>query len=291
MTDEKIEYAAEGSLWETLAKYGIEIPEPMVEQLDTFCRLEWSWNEKINLTRHTTYEKFVTRDLLDTLALSEFLAPGERVMDVGSGGGVPGILLGILRPDITVALAECVAKKANALMEIVDEMKLPVYVFGGLGQDVLGNYKFHTLTFRAVASMKKILEWFRNDWEHFDRMLLIKGPRWVAERGEARHYNLLRGLALRKLKEYTIPGMEPREPGAEQDVIAAEKEEPVPVPENAEGLIPATLAEEGAKSVVLQICPEKKLGANDLCKLSSWETAKSRDHRKDKNRRKRNVEE
>ena len=289
MTDEKIENAPEGSLWETLAKYEIEIPEPMVEQLDTFCRLMWSWNEKINLTRHTTYEKFVTRDLLDTLALAEFLAPDERVMDVGSGGGVPGILLAILRPDITVALAECVAKKAKALMEIVDEMQLPVYVFGGLGQDVLGNYKFHTLTFRAVASMKKILEWFKNDWEHFDRMLLIKGPRWVAERGEARHYNLLRGLALRKLKEYTIPGMEPRETAESEE--CAVTEEVAPVPENAEGLIPATLTEDGAKSVVLQICPEKKLGANDLCKLSSWETAKSRDHRKDRNRRRRNVEE
>ena len=289
MTDEKMEI--EASLWETLTKYEIEIPEPMAGQLDTFCRLLWSWNEKINLTRHTTYEKFVTRDLLDTLALSEFLAPGERVMDVGSGGGVPGILLAILRPDITVALAECVAKKAKALMEIVDEMRLPVYVFGGLGQDVLGNYKFHTLTFRAVASMKKILEWFRNDWDHFDRMLLIKGPRWVAERGEARHYNLLRGLALRKLKEYTIPGMEPRESSETEECVAAENETPIPVPENTEGLIPATLTEEGAKSVVLQICPEKKLGANDLCKLSSWETAKSRDQRKDRSRRRRNVEE
>ena len=269
----------EGSLRETLAKYEIEIPEPMVEQLEEFCRLEWAWNEKMNLTRHTTYEKFVTRDVLDTLALSEFLAPEERVLDVGSGGGVPGILLAILRPDVHVAMAECVAKKAKVLMEIVDEMKLPMYVFGGLGQDILGNYKFHTLTFRAVASLKKILEWFRQDWEHFDRMLLVKGPRWVGERGEARHYNLLKGLALRKLKEYTIPGM--------ADVPETE----APSEEMTEGMIPATLAEEGAKSFILQICPEKKLGKDDLCKLSSWETAKSRDKRKDRNRRKRNVEE
>ncbi|MDO4550327.1 MAG: class I SAM-dependent methyltransferase [Planctomycetia bacterium] len=288
MTEENILHTPEAGLWETLAKYEIEIPDPVVEQLDQFCRLEWSWNEKVNLTRHTTYQKFVTRDLLDTLALSEFLAPGERVMDVGSGGGVPGILLAILRPDITVALAECVAKKAKILMEIVDEMRLPVYIFGGLGQDVLGNYKFHTLTFRAVASMKKILEWFRQDWDHFDRMLLVKGPRWINERGEARHYNLLRGLALRKLKEYTIPDMICEEKSSsepEENENASEKK----LSENRNGenlLIPSTLTEEGAKSFILQICPEKKLMANDLCRLSSWETAKSRDHRKDRSRRK-----
>lgn len=277
----------EGSLQQTLEKYEIEIPEPMVLQLERFCELQWAWNKKLNLTRHDTYEKFVTRDILDTLALSEFLASDEQVLDVGTGGGVPGVLLGILRPDVAVSVAECVAKKANAVIEIVDEMKLPVRVFGGLGQDILGHWKFHTLTFRAVASMKKILEWFRQDWEHFDRMLLVKGPRWVGERGEARHYNLLRGLALRKLKEYTIPGMETAEPAAPLE--GELKPESLPA-EEIEGMIPATLAEEGGKSYILQICPESKLGKDDLCKLSSWETAKSRDHRKDRSRRKRRVD-
>lgn len=279
--------APDGTLQQTLAKYEIEIPEPMVLQLERFCELQWAWNQKLNLTRHDTYEKFVTRDILDTLALSEFLAPDEQVLDVGTGGGVPGVLLGILRPDVVVSVAECVAKKTNAVIEIVDEMKLPVRVFGGLGQDILGHWKFHTLTFRAVASMKKILEWFRQDWEHFDRMLLVKGPRWVGERGEARHYNLLRGLALRKLKEYTIPGMESAQPA--MPLEGELKPESLPV-EEVDGMIPATLAEEGGKSYILQICPENKLGKDDLCKLSSWETSKSRDHRKDRSRRKRRVD-
>ena len=63
-------------------------------------------------------------------------------------------------------------------------------------------------------------------------------------------------------------------------------ETPVSEEEIVDGMIPATLAEEGAKSFILQICPEKKLGKDDLCKLSSWETAKSRDKRKDRSRRK-----
>ncbi|MDO4573899.1 MAG: 16S rRNA (guanine(527)-N(7))-methyltransferase RsmG [Planctomycetia bacterium] len=237
MTDEN-----NATLSDVLQKYEIEISPEQTEMLEKFCELLWGWNEKINLTRHTNFEKFVTRDLIDTMALSEFLAPGEKVLDVGSGSGVPGILLGILRPDINVSLAECVGKKAKVLAEMVHALELPVVVFEGLAQDLLGTWQFHTLTFRAVASMKKLLEWFRGKWIHFDRMLLVKGPKWMNERGEARHYSLFNELSLRKLKEYVIPGTDSDQP----------------------------------QSFILQICPKAKLGKDDLCELSSWETSKSR---------------
>lgn len=262
-----------------LTKYGIEISDPQIELLEKFCELEWDWNTKINLTRHTTYEKFVTRDLVDTLAFSEFLAPDEKVLDVGSGNGVPGILLGILRPDVSISLVECVAKKAKVLAEIIHELQLPIPVYCALGQDILGNWQFHTLTFRAVASMKKILEWFKPCWPHFDRMLLVKGPKWTVERGEARHYSLMHGLALRKLKEYTTPG-------SDEGKQSPEETEKTTSPENP------TEQENGAKSVILQICPEEKIGKGNLCVLSSLETSKSRnkyDH--DKRRKSRVVEE
>ena len=83
--------------------------------LERYCELLWEWNEKINLTRHTDYEKFVARDLVDSLAFAEFLEPGEKVLDVGSGGGVPGVVLAIVRPDLKVSLADSVGKKAKVL--------------------------------------------------------------------------------------------------------------------------------------------------------------------------------
>ena len=262
----------------TLAKYGIEVSEPQVELLEKFCELQWDWNRKINLTRHTTYEKFVTRDLIDTLAFSEFLAPGEKVLDVGSGSGVPGILLGILRPDVSISLAECVGKKAKVLADIIHELQLPIPVYCALGQDILGNWQFHTLTFRAVASMRKLLEWFKPSWPHFDRMLLVKGPKWINERGEARHFSLLKGLALRKLKEYATPGSDGGKLSVEDVERLAQSENP-------------TEMEEGAKSVILQICPEEKLGKGNLCVLSSLETSKSRNKYDHNKRRKSRVTE
>jgi 16S rRNA (guanine527-N7)-methyltransferase len=61
------------------------------------------------------------------------------------------------------------------------------------------------LTVRAVAPLAKLLRWFKPHWKSFGRMLVLKGPAWIEERGEARHLGLLKNLALRKLKTYPLP--------------------------------------------------------------------------------------
>jgi 16S rRNA (guanine527-N7)-methyltransferase len=189
-----------------LARHGIELPPPQVELLERYCGLLWQWNAKINLTRHTDYEKFVARDLVDSLALAEFLQPGEKILDVGTGGGVPGVVLAIVRGDLAVWLCESVGKKARAVADIVEKLHLPVPVVCGRAEDVLADQRFHTLVLRAVARLGKLLTWFGPRWDAFDRMLLVKGPSWTEERGEARHHGLLRGLELRKLTSYPLPG-------------------------------------------------------------------------------------
>ena len=189
-----------------LARHHIELPQPQVAALERYCRLLWDWNEKINLTRHTDYEKFVARDLIDSLAIAGFLESGEKILDVGTGGGVPGVVLAIVRPDLDVSLCESIGKKARAVADMVERLGLNVPVFHGRAEDLLEGSHFNTLVIRAVARLKKLLEWFAPHWGSFDRLLILKGPSWVEERGEARHYGLLKKLALRKLASYPLPG-------------------------------------------------------------------------------------
>ncbi len=196
---------AELSLAETLAEVGISLEPAQVEQLDRYRQLLWEWNEKINLTRHTTMEKFVTRDVVDSLQLAELLEKGERVLDVGTGGGVPGVILAIARPDLKVSLAESTQKKARAVEDMIEQLGLPVTVYACRAEDVLEMATFDTLVARALASLTKVLTWVKPHWESFDRLLLIKGPSWVAERGEARHHNLFHRLELRKAATYQTP--------------------------------------------------------------------------------------
>jgi 16S rRNA (guanine527-N7)-methyltransferase len=191
-----------------MAEHGIELPADRIALLDRYRALVWDWNTRLNLTRHTDYQKFVTRDLVDSLAFSRFLAQGERVLDVGTGGGVPGVVLAILRPDLSIALCESVGKRARAVSDIVARLGLSTPIHERRAEDLLAETRFQTLVIRAVARLHRLLEWFRPCGDHFDRMLVLKGPAWIEERGEARHLGLLHGLALRKLASYPLIGTE-----------------------------------------------------------------------------------
>jgi 16S rRNA (guanine527-N7)-methyltransferase len=214
-----------------VARHSIDLPPGPAGQLGRYCELLWDWNAKINLTRHTDWEKFVARDLVDSLAFAEFLEPGEKVLDVGTGGGVPGVVLSVLRPDLNVWLSESVGKKARAAADIVARLGVPIQVHNGRAEDLVARQPFNTLVVRAVASLRKLLTWFKPHWQQFDRMLVLKGPAWIGERGEARHYGLLGTLALRKLKVYPLPGTE-------------------------------------SESVLLQICPDDRMIDEKRCRIS-----------------------
>ena len=201
-------YGPQESLSEALAARSIELPGAKIEQLVQYCELLWSWNEKINLTRHTDFQTFVDRDITDTLALARLLDDGERILDVGSGGGVPGVVLGIVRPDLKITLSESVGKKARVLEDIVARLGLEIEVRGERAEEILKRAGFDTLTIRAVARLSKLLTWFRPYRSSFGRLLLIKGPAWVEERGEARHHGLLKSLQLRRLASYKTEGMD-----------------------------------------------------------------------------------
>lgn len=215
-----------------MAEHGIELPEGQVALLDRYCMLLWDWNTKLNLTRHTDYPKFVARDLVDSLALSNLLEPDEKILDVGTGGGVPGIVLAVVRPDLSVSLSESVGKRARAVADIVERLGLDVPVYHARAEDLLGQRRFNTLVARAVARLPRLLGWLRPHWEAFDRLLVIKGPAWIEERAKARHRGLLRNLALRKLASYPLPGTD-------------------------------------SESVLLQICPKERMLDSKRCRITA----------------------
>lgn len=202
----------EETLAEAVAACEFEISSKQLRQLDAYRALLWEWNEKLNLTRHTTIEKFVTRDLVDTIQLATLLPEGQRVLDVGSGGGVPGLPLSILRPDLDVRVCESVGKKANVLADMVVTLDLPVTVYAARVETIVDRQSeaphFDTLVARAVAPLWKFMFWLRPHHQGWDQLILIKGPSWTGERGEARHRGLMKGYQLRRLLEYTTPRTE-----------------------------------------------------------------------------------
>ena len=125
------------SLKKTLDQYEIEISDEAYPLLKHYCNTLWEINKEINLTRHTSYDKFVSRDLVDTMELAKLIPEGVEVLDVGSGGGVPGMVLAIIRPDLQVSLTDSVGKKANALGAIAEQIGLEIEIYQCRAEDLL----------------------------------------------------------------------------------------------------------------------------------------------------------
>jgi len=192
-------------------RLGLVVPPEAVPRLAAYSASLWSWNERLNLTRHTDVEKFVSRDVGDAVAIAAHLASGERVLDVGTGGGVPGVLLAIIRPDLRVELAESVAKKARAVAAILRDVGIAIPVHEGAAQALVqarstGPERFDTLVVRAVAPLEKLLRWFEPLAAAYGRMLVVKGPRWEEEKAAARHHGLAKRVLVRRIASWPIRG-------------------------------------------------------------------------------------
>ncbi len=195
------------------ARQELAVPAEALPRLAAYAARLWDWNERLNLTRHADVERFVARDLTDAVALLPHLASGERLLDVGTGGGVPGVLLAILRPDLRVELSESVGKRARAVAAILDEIGLAVPMHEGAAQELVarrpfGPRRFDTLVVRAVAPLAKLLGWFEPLAASYGRMLVIKGPKWEEELEEARRQRRGRHVSIRRVASWPLAGAE-----------------------------------------------------------------------------------
>lgn len=101
------------------------------------------------------------RHLLNCAVAAELIPHGATVADVGSGAGLPGLVLAIARPDVRVTLVEPLLRRTRFLDEAVDRLGLgsQVEVLRGRAEEVAGSATFHTVTARAVAPLEKLARW------------------------------------------------------------------------------------------------------------------------------------
>lgn len=131
------------------------------------------------------------RHLLNCAAVAELIEPGARVVDVGSGAGLPGIPLAIARPDLVVTLVDPMLRRTDFLNEVVAALGLTVTVVRGRAEDAAVRTAIpdaDVVVSRAVADLEKLARWSLPLLRAGGRMLALKGDRAeaeVTERGPA----------------------------------------------------------------------------------------------------------
>ena len=125
------------------------------------------------------------RHVLNSVAVATEIPPGARVVDVGSGAGLPGIPLAIARPDLAVVLLEPLLRRANFLTGVVDELGLGdrVSVVRGRAEDHVERYD--AVTCRAVAALPRLLGWCAPLIGRRGRLVALKGSSAVDEVADA----------------------------------------------------------------------------------------------------------
>jgi 16S rRNA (guanine527-N7)-methyltransferase len=198
-----IDVDIDGKKTDLLSRYAIEL-------LD--------WNQKINLTAIKDPEEIAEKHFIDSAIPLKFIPSGSRLLDIGSGGGFPGIVLKVINPSISVTLIDASLKKINFLKHIIRTLSLEnVQALHLRGEDLEGksdfSNSFDVITSRAFSSLDKFITMAFPLLSEKGMILAMKGKNISGE------IKALNSLSLKlhdksvncsdyfdmKVKEYTLP--------------------------------------------------------------------------------------
>lgn len=184
-----------------LASLGIELPAATQAKLLAYRDLLLKWNRTYNLTALRDPAQAISHHLLDSLAILPHLGTGA-LLDVGSGGGLPGIPLAIARPDLQVTLVDTVQKKATFLQQAAIELQLAnVRAVHARVEEMRGEYA--QITSRAFSEL--------SDFVRLTRHLLAADGRWLAMKGvrpDGEIAGLPDGVGVADIVPLQVPGVD-----------------------------------------------------------------------------------
>lgn len=194
----------------------LDLNEKQHEQLLDYLALLFKWNSVYNLTSVRDPMQMVTHHLLDSLAAVPAFEKAASVLDVGAGGGLPGIVLAIARPTMKVALIDTVHKKTAFLTQVKAELGLGnVTVHTARVEQLQVPHKFDVITSRAFADLSDFVNWSGH--------LLAEGGQFIALKGVAppdEQERLPSEWKVTELRPLQVPGLQ-----AERHLVFIKKTE------------------------------------------------------------------
>ena len=148
------------------------------EKISTFIDLALEFNKTHNIFSRTDNQEVFYKDILDCHPIIQYLKKEKTALDLGSGGGFPGILLSITKPKNKIYLIESSAKKCYFLRSVVDKLSLNNAII--INEKITTNNTlgtFDIITARAFASIKNIIDLTQNNTNNKSKYVLLKGKK------------------------------------------------------------------------------------------------------------------
>ena len=185
-------------------KLQLDLSAAQVEKLLDYLALLNKWNSVYNLTSVRDPMQMVTLHLLDSLAAVPAFKDAANVLDVGAGGGLPGMVLAISRPDMKVSMIDTVHKKTAFLNQVKAELELGnVTVYTKKVQDLEVKTKFDVITSRAFADLSDFVNWSGHLLQEGGQFIALKGTAPAEERER-----LPAPWKQQKLEPLEVPGLD-----------------------------------------------------------------------------------
>lgn len=146
-----------------ILKYFPDLTSLQVKQFEALGELYTHWNAQINVISRKDMDEFYTRHVLHSLGIAKVMkfAPGSKILDIGTGGGFPGIPLAILFPQVQFVLVDSIGKKIKVVNEVSESLGLQnVEAYHLRAEQVKEHFDF--VVSRAVTSMEQFLPWCQN---------------------------------------------------------------------------------------------------------------------------------
>lgn len=188
-------------------KLNIPLSEEAGLQFETYYQELIAWNKKINLTRITERKKVFIEHFIDSLIPERFIPSNSSLIDLGSGGGFPGLPLKIIRPDLSVTLVDSSLKKVLFLRYLVRLLKLRgiAVLQKRLENHDFSDNRYDVCVGRAFSSLEKFLPLAFALKSPQGIIIAMKGPNFLNELKAVEPQLPRWGISLKQLKEFVLP--------------------------------------------------------------------------------------
>jgi 16S rRNA (guanine527-N7)-methyltransferase len=150
---------------ECILHYFPNLSQEQIQKFSALKDLYLDWNEKINVISRKDIDSFYERHVLHSLAIAKVItfSPQTKILDVGTGGGFPGIPLAILFPECNFLLVDSIGKKITVVNEIIQALELSNVQALNIRAEKI-NEKFDFVVSRAVTDMSSFAKWIKNSF-------------------------------------------------------------------------------------------------------------------------------